>query len=77
MKTRAINTPAFPVPVTSHDGEPYWGSSGMDLRDYFAAKAMAIYWAGPDNPHDISCTPNSIAEWCYLMADAMVKARSK
>ena len=49
----------------------------MDLRDYFAAKAMTVYWEGPDDPHEISCNPNSIAEWCYLMADAMMKARSK
>ena len=76
MKTRAINTPAFPVPVTSHDGEPYWGSSGMDLRDYFAAKAMAIYFTGPD-VESISGTLENVAEWCYEMADEMLKARSK
>lgn len=76
MKIRAINTPAFPVPVTSHDGEPYWGSSGMDLRDYFAAKAIAIYWDSPD-AQEYSCTIDSLAKWCYEVADAMMKARSK
>lgn len=49
----------------------------MDLRDYFAAKAMASYWEGPDDPHEISCDLHSIAQWCYEMADAMIEARSK
>ena len=54
---------AFPVPDLPNQ-------NGMDLRDYFAAKAMAVYWEG-------SCKLPSIAEWCYEMADEMLKARSK
>lgn len=62
--------PAFPVPdMPDHNG--------MYLRDYFAAKAMAVYWEGPDDPHEISCKLPSIAEWCYEMADAMLEAREK
>ena len=64
------NDPAFPVP----DMADY---NGMYLRDYFAAKAMAVYWEGPDDPHEISCKLPSIAEWCYEMADAMLEARKK
>jgi hypothetical protein len=48
----------------------------MDLRDYFAAKAMAIYFTGPD-VESISGTLENVAEWCYEMADEMLKARSK
>jgi hypothetical protein len=51
------------------------GAVGMELRDYFAAKAMQ---AQVNNPLTIS--PGSeahriIAEKAYLMADAMMKAR--
>ena len=61
---------AFPVPDLPNQ-------NGMDLRDYFAAKAMAVYWEGPDDPHEISCKLPRIAEWCYEMADAMLEARKK
>ena len=61
--------PAFPVPdMPDHNG--------MYLRDYFAAKAMAIYWAGP-GVESISGTLENVAEWCYEMADAMLEAREK
>lgn len=44
---------------------------GMDLRDYFAAKALVgkEFQTKPYN------TTKSIAEECYAMADAMLKAR--
>ena len=48
---------------------------GLTMRDYFAAKAMNIYFQG----HDVSSLsehPNSIAIWCYHMADAMMEARN-
>lgn len=41
---------------------------GMDLRDYFAAKAMQkITWKKGEEKED--------AEDCYVIADAMMKAR--
>ena len=44
--------------------------SGMDLRDYFAAKAMQkITWKKGEETED--------AEDCYVIADAMMKARGK
>ena len=46
----------------------------MTLRDYFAAKAMAVYFQDPDID-DVLQDPVSIANWCYEMADAMLKAR--
>jgi hypothetical protein len=45
----------------------------MTLRDYFAAKAMQGFIACPNTRGE----PNDIAAWCYQMADAMLKERSK
>ncbi len=46
-------------------------SSGMDLRDYFAAKAMQLYVGnGNVNKEDV-------ARISYEYADAMMKARKK
>ena len=45
--------------------------SGMDLRDYFAAKALngLINYSPEPEEHKL------IAELCYQLADAMMKAR--
>ena len=59
------NPSAFPVP----DGASY----GMDLRDYFAAKAMQAII----NKGLMSSFPNDTAEDAYRFADALLKARSK
>ena len=56
------NPSAFPVP----DGASY----GMDLRDYFAAKAMQALISFYDKPENI-------AKYAYIQADAMLKERSK
>lgn len=72
----AINTggPAFPFvePET-----PCNVTEGMTLRDYFAAKAMAAHITrhpvdagGTDYPFD-----DTMAEWAYAQADAMLRAR--
>jgi hypothetical protein len=61
----------FPAPVTK-PLENYY--PGMTMRDYFAAKAMVFYFAGPD-AKVISKQPDAIARWCYIMADEMLKAR--
>jgi hypothetical protein len=61
--------PAFPVPdMPDHEG--------MYLRDYFAAKAMAIYYSSPD-AYEHSEHVESLAEWCYGVADAMLDEREK
>ena len=44
---------------------------GMDLRDYFAAKALQGLIASSDDPFLIS----DMAKSAYAMADAMLKAR--
>jgi phosphoketolase len=70
--------PAFPI--TLHAGEKWTGTGsidGMTLRDYFAAKAMPMLmeqW-----PIDIfdNDAQHEVAQRCYLMADAMIKAREQ
>lgn len=58
----------FPVcDSTDFDHEP-----GMSLRDYFAAKAMQGILAA-DTDWNISA--EKAAEWAYLQADQMLKAR--
>lgn len=66
--------PAFPIQN---------GDTGMSLRDYFAAKAIAGWLAsfGDDVTHpadsaDSHCA-ETIARMSYRMADAMLKARSE
>ena len=55
--------------------------AGMDLRDYFAAKAMqAIVSKIPVNHYDITSTPTvyaEVANGAYAYADAMMVARKK
>jgi len=62
-------------PNTNHFDDGY----GMDLRDYFAAKAMqgaisfaGIVWGDGANSNDALG-----AERAYKIADAMMKAREK
>ena len=69
------NTPAFPIPL--QPGQGWQGMApcdGMTLRDYFAAKAMRLYFLGEDSA-SLSGDPKQIAAWSYAMADAMLKAR--
>ena len=57
--------PAFPTPAHNLNND------GMTLRDYFAAKALQGMVADPDH-----VGMAKIAEWAYLQADAMLKARA-
>jgi hypothetical protein len=61
------NPPAFPADYLSTDPE----LRGMDLRDYFAAKAMQMKF-GESNR---SLSLEQMAKVCYEMADAMLAAR--
>jgi len=59
--------------VKSTDRYPHyrvWGSEGMTLRDYFAAKAMQAYLTTHSDTSDVK-----IAEYSYQTADAMLAAR--
>ena len=61
--------PAFPV-FDADDGRVV---EGMTLRDYFAVKAMQAEFMGGVAQYDFGVT----AERAYIMADTMLKARSK
>ena len=71
------NTPAFPVPsYVNASGETHDVSfKGMTLRDYFAAKAMQAEMSKWKDGHENGY--EGIAELCYCMADAMMKAREE
>jgi hypothetical protein len=68
--------PAFPFGQTSEQSGQLvngWGSEGMTLRDYFAAKAMQGALANPE----VKETAGARSEWAYEIADAMLKERAK
>ena len=65
--------PAFPRP---HSGATQYAQEGMDLRDYFAAKALQ----GLIHHFDFGTfrdDPMRLAWWAYDAADAMLEAREK
>ena len=70
---------AFPSDVNigpSVDDAEWTANGGMELRDYFAAKAMnafSITRQGMNN----SAEAKHIAAHAYMTADAMMEARSK
>lgn len=63
--------PAFPLkePLTSD-------SEGMTLRDYFAAKAMAVVWTEIPDDADRDVALLRLGIYAYEMADAMLAART-
>ena len=75
MSTKDLGGPAFPPTYQNPmHGGPLEGFEGMDLRDYFAAKAMhASMTADTSNEADA----DSHARWAYEMADAMLEARKQ
>lgn len=80
MSTKDLGGPAFPPTYQNPmHGGPLEGFEGMDLRDYFAAKAMLAIMA--PNPVTgqfalVSDFP-ACATCAYEMADAMLKARTE
>jgi hypothetical protein len=62
---------AFPV----GNSERVW-EEGMDLRDYFAAKAMQGMLSNqPTYSREITIDGDTLAQSSYQIADAMMKAR--
>lgn len=71
-----MNIPAFPTKNEHYpNGEIEYGQKGMDLRDYFAAKAMAALLSHPEGVADWA--NEQLTEWAYQIADAMMEARKK
>ena len=62
---------AFPWQIDN--GQYVRGEKGMDLRDYFAAKAMQGFAANPD----WQSGADEAAEAAYRWADAMMEAREQ
>jgi len=61
-------------PITSKYDE----NNGMDLRDYFAAKAMqAIITRCDDKSSEIEHVDSWIGDYAYVVADAMMQTRKK
>lgn len=57
-----------------------YSSGGMTLRDYLAAKALqgCMAYSGPLNGNGdfhTNSSDDATAEFCYRIADAMLKAR--
>lgn len=75
--TQENQSPAFPFTEMHTHGSPYIQWKGMTLRDYFAAKALPsvidTFAFGNADPTDYA---EGIAEGCYEIADAMLKARA-
>jgi hypothetical protein len=71
--------PAFPVQsIYIEDQET--NSHGMTLRDYFAAKAMQAVitdWLNTGDIFQDAEIAEVIARDCYIVADAMLKAREQ
>ena len=67
---------AFPTPTFSINDAArvtaVGGEGGMDLRDYFAAKALQGFCADPEFSWDSN---EQLAERVYVIADAMMDAR--
>jgi hypothetical protein len=66
---------AFPVP----DSPAHFPTTGMSLRDYFAARAMQTLCGVPISDWPISALghDSSVSAMAYEIADAMLAERSK
>ena len=56
------------------------GSTGMELRDYFAIKILAAYKSNPEFYKDLKkgvFHPNDSVSMAYDWADAMLEERDK
>ena len=75
MSNTNTSGPAFPTNEERFpDGELRQEATyGMNLRDYFAAKAMQGFVS--DSEWRMSRNPNETAQASYHQADEMIKAR--
>lgn len=72
--------PAFPDPgrAQSTKQREVLTNTGMTLRDYFAAKALAAMIGQPNKDHE-NCGKKAVprlAQFAYEYADAMIAARA-
>ncbi len=64
---------AFPLVTQRPDGVVVEYNSGMDLRDWFAGKALQGMLSNPNGDG----YKHEYATWAYEYADEMMKAREK
>jgi hypothetical protein len=65
--------PAFPSTIQYFpDDKNANEEQGMTLRQYYAGQVLIGIMA---NPNSTAVTSDTIAAWCFKMADAMLKAR--
>lgn len=76
MNTKYDGGPAFPKDLY-FDEARVGQSNGMMLRDYFAAKALSGINRDLAGLNDVPYFYERIADDCYRMADAMLKAREQ
>lgn len=60
---------AFPIHT------PYYTNRGMSLRDYFAARALPAFLAAKVEHQPKGEIYKRLAQECYALADAMLRAR--
>ncbi len=72
MSNQPINDggPAFPVKGMPIDPDTYLNRPGISIRDYFAAAALSSR-----GMYGANIRENAVAKECYIIADAMLKAR--
>jgi hypothetical protein len=71
MSNTNTGGPAFPVLIDRRYDPDFDYETGMDLRDYFAAKAMQ----GLLSDTSVKGSPDEFATRAYRVADAMLRAR--
>lgn len=76
MQDNQLNEPAHPVSSVAD-----FQFTGLSLRDYFAAKAMAaltpLYWEDFESYESGAALNKCLCETAYEMADAMLLERAK
>ena len=78
MTASRTGGPAFPVTAEQSENGVF-ASSGMTLRDYFAAAALTGLMADPEDGElvpGLNC-PQSVAYYAYEVADAMIHRRQQ
>jgi hypothetical protein len=67
------NAPAFPSAYGTTNG-----NDGLTMRDWFAGQAMVqAYSAWMADCRDVNVSSSGMASECYMIADAMLKARTQ
>jgi len=69
---------AFPYVIPPQDGNGCVVAFGMDLRDYFAAKAMQALMSHETFINAVSAQrvpPSALVTQAYMFADLMMEAR--